>query len=167
MNRCVFEKSAQTKVLNKTSKCFVAKDFTRVKYLYRDTLKDQFRACHNSQAKLSLWVWDSFFLLVSGDLNHTLYNGGEKSPKGFKRQNVWMRVWKCSICLILVMFVFFIHFQAVVYTQSVKGTKFWVYMFLQPKNQYGWYGEIGVWLYKWVYSLETVDFCWRKYIERM
>ncbi len=35
------------------------------------------------------------------------------------------------------------------------------------KNQYGWYGEIGVWLYKWLYNLEMVDICWRKFIEKM
>ena len=48
---------------------------------------------------------DSFYFL--GDLNHTLYNvWWWKSPTGIKRQNVWMRVWKCSICSILAMFVF-------------------------------------------------------------
>ena len=44
-----------------------------------------------------------------GDLNHTLYNvWWWNSPTGIKRQNVWKRVWKYSICLILVMFGFFI-----------------------------------------------------------
>ncbi len=103
-----------------------------------------------------------------GDLNHTLYNvWWWKSPVGIKRQNVWMRVWKCSICLILVMFCFFIHSRAVVDARSVKRTNFWFYMFLQPKNQYGWHGEIWVWLYNWLYSSEKVDICYRKYIEKM
>ena len=67
------------------------------------------------------------------------------------------------------MFGFFIHFWAVVYAQSVKKNEFfWFYGFLQPKkNQYGQHGEIGVWLYKWLYSLEIVDLCWRMYIEKM
>ncbi len=43
-----------------------------------------------------------------GDLNHTLYNvWWWKSPAGIKRQNVWTRVWKCSICSISVIFGFF------------------------------------------------------------
>ncbi len=54
---------------------------------------------------------------------------------------------------------FFVHFQAVVDAQSVKRTKFCFYIFLQAKNQYGRHGEIWVWLYKWLYSSETVDIC--------
>ncbi len=57
------------------------------------------------------------------------------------------------------MFGFFIHFQAVVDAQSVKRTNFWFYMFLQPKKQYGWHGEIWVWLYKWLYNSEMVNIC--------
>ncbi len=91
----------------------------------------------------------------------------ERSPAGIKRQNVWTQVWKCSICSIFVTFWFFIHFWAVVYAWSVKRINFWFCGFLQPKNQYGWHGEIGVWLYKWLYSSKTVDFCWRMYIEKM
>ncbi len=98
-----------------------------------------------------------------GDLNCTLNNvWWWKSPVGIKRQNVWMRVWMYSICLILVMFGLFIHFWVVDNTQSVKRTYFWFYVFLQAKNQYGWHGEIRVWLYKWLCSSETVDICWRK-----
>ncbi len=47
-----------------------------------------------------------------------------------------------SICSILVMFGFFVHFQAVVDAQSVKRTNFCFYIFLQAKNQYGRHGEI-------------------------
>ncbi len=84
--------------------------------------------------------WTQLFL---GDLNHTLYNvWWWKSPVGIKRLNVWTRVWKCSICLILVMFGFFVHFWAVVDAWSVKGINFCFYVFLRPKNQYGWHGEI-------------------------
>ena len=61
--------------------------------------------------------------------------GGEKSPVGIKRQNVWMQVWKCSICSILVMFGFFIHFQAVVDAWSVKRTNFvFTYFYGQKTN---------------------------------
>ncbi len=59
----------------------------------------------------------------------------------------------------LVMFGFFIHFRAVVDARSVKRTNFCFYVFLRAKNQYGQHGEIWVWLYKWLYSLETVDIC--------
>ncbi len=62
--------------------------------------------------------------------------GGEKSPAGIKRQNVWMPVWKCFICLILVMCVFFIHFWAVVDAWSVKRTIFWFYMYVFTAKRY-------------------------------
>ncbi len=70
-----------------------------------------------------------------GDLNNTLYDvWWWKSPIGIKRQNVWTQVWKCSICSILVMFGFFIHFQAVFDAQSVKRTNFCFDMFFTVKK---------------------------------
>ncbi len=102
-----------------------------------------------------------------GDLNleaYIMYNvWWWESPIGIKRLNLWIWVWKCSICLSLVMFGFFIHFRAVVDAQSVKKTNFCFYVFLWAKNQYGWHGEIWVWLYKWLYSSEMVDICWWEY----
>ncbi len=57
------------------------------------------------------------------------------------------------------MFGFFIHVRDVVDSQSVKRTNFCFYMFSWPKKQYGYHGEIWVWLYKWLCSSETVDIC--------
>ncbi len=58
---------------------------------------------------------------------HWIMYGGEKSPSGIKRQNVWTQDWKCSICSIFVRLGFFVHFWAVVYAQSIKRTNFWFY----------------------------------------
>ncbi len=121
-----------------------------------------------SQGGTGICQGGNFVSSFLGDLNLTLDNvWWWKSPTGIKRQNVWTRVWKYSICSILVMFGFFIHFWAVVDAQSVKRTNFWFYVFLQPKNQYGQHGKIGVWLYKWLKSSEMVDIYWSKYIEKM
>ncbi len=53
------------------------------------------------------------------------------------------------------------------HTKCQKNKILILWVFTAKKNQYGWHGEIRVWLYKWLYSLEMVDFCWRMYIEKM
>ncbi len=72
-----------------------------------------------------------------------------------------MQVWKCSVCLISVMFVCFIHFQAAVDAQSVKRTNFWFMHFYGLKTNVAdmvklGYGCIyGLIAQKWLISAEA------------
>ncbi len=70
-----------------------------------------------------------------GDLNHTLFLvWWWKSPTGIKRQNVWMQVSKCSICLILVMFGFFCSLLGCSWCTKYQKNKFLIlHVFMAKK----------------------------------
>ncbi len=106
------------------------------------------------------WWFEPYIVWCMVVENHLYVSRGKMCE-----QDVWMQVWKCFICLILVKFVFFIHFKAVVYDQSVKKRNVWFYMFSWPKEQYGQLGELrhgcinGFLAQKWLISAEGKRKC--------
>ncbi len=124
--------------------------------------KQKSHSKHKDLAEIQPFAW------FSGELNHTLYNVW-----------LWKITWrhqeaKCMNVSLKVFYLF--DFGHVWFFHSLLGcswctmcqkNKLLILCILQPKNQYGWHGEIGVWLYKWLYSTEMVDICSRKCIEKM
>ncbi len=74
---------------------------------------------------VSVSVWKTRLWWFLGDLNHT----------GIKRQNMWTQVWKCSICLILVMFGFFHSHSGCSWCMKCQKNKFLIlHVFMAKKN---------------------------------